>query len=174
MKRNNPITCKPFKRGDPHEDGRIFLKYRLKLCKDGFFVEDWASPEAYHRDRVRLALINTSNTRRRGTKYNKTQRNNLDMQYLLNIFPKNNKCPALNIQLEWGGQNKDHSPSLDRIDPKKGYIKGNVQWISNKVNRVKTDQELDMVIKLGNWAERVKSGGIKVARVYESITKETT
>ena len=62
---------------------------------------------------------------------------------------------------------KDNSPSLDRIDPNIGYVKGNVHWISNRVNRMKSDQTLEMVIKLGNWAEKIQKEGIESARVYK-------
>ena len=48
----------------------------------------------------------------------------------------------------------------------KGYTKDNVQWISNKVNRMKSDQTLEMVIRLGDWAERVKKDGIESSRTY--------
>ena len=44
----------------------------------------------------------------------------------------------------------DSSPSLDRIDPKLGYIKGNVRIISNRANRIKSDatlEELKLVLK---------------------------
>ena len=50
------------------------------------------------------------------------------------IIPK--YCPLLNIELSVYG-NSDNSPSLDRIDNRKGYIKGNIWVISFKANRMK-------------------------------------
>ncbi len=48
----------------------------------------------------------------------------------------------LGIELEWeervnGGH--DNSPSLDRIDSTKGYVKGNVMIMSNLANRMKSN-----------------------------------
>lgn len=49
-------------------------------------------------------------------------------------------CPVLGIELRRGaGAHSDASPSLDRIDPTKGYVKGNVAVISYRANRVKND-----------------------------------
>jgi len=52
-------------------------------------------------------------------------------------------CPVLKIKLDWGmsGRTGDRtkSPSLDRIDSTKGYIKGNVRIISNLANSMKNN-----------------------------------
>lgn len=47
-------------------------------------------------------------------------------------------CPLRGVPLKVGsGQHTDDSPSLDRKDPRKGYVKGNVWVISHKANRLK-------------------------------------
>ena len=44
-------------------------------------------------------------------------------------------CPILGLKLEMGdARSKSSSPSLDRRDNSKGYVKGNVYVISNKAN----------------------------------------
>lgn len=49
-------------------------------------------------------------------------------------------CPLLEIPLKIGnGVKTDNSPSVDRINPKRGYVKGNVWIISDKANRMKND-----------------------------------
>lgn len=59
------------------------------------------------------------------------------------------KCPILGIPLKYNrGIKEDNSYSLDRIDPNKGYIKGNVWVISLRANRIKNDstpQELRLI-----------------------------
>ena len=47
-------------------------------------------------------------------------------------------CPLLNIPLNWnGGPRNDNTPSLDKINPELGYIKGNCRIISNLANIMK-------------------------------------
>lgn len=74
---------------------------------------------------------------------------NLDVTDI--IIPK--FCPILGIEIASGvGSNnkiKDNSPSIDRINNNKGYIKGNIQIISNRANRIKSDstiEELEQIL----------------------------
>ena len=58
------------------------------------------------------------------------------------------RCPALGIELQYNnGQQggSDNSPSLDKIDPSKGYVKGNVIVVSGLANRIKTNATLDQI-----------------------------
>ncbi|QGH74289.1 HNH endonuclease [Streptomyces phage Wipeout] len=53
-------------------------------------------------------------------------------------------CPVFGLRLQVGLNEKKYhshpqSPSLDRIDPTKGYVKGNVQVISNRANLLKNN-----------------------------------
>jgi len=57
-------------------------------------------------------------------------------------------CPVFNKKLIYG--DIDWTPSVDRINPSKGYIKGNICIISNKANRTKNDAtitELEAIIE---------------------------
>lgn len=61
-------------------------------------------------------------------------------------------CPVLEIKLERNSlmDSKNNSPSLDRLSPKLGYVKGNVRIISTLANRMKqnaTREELEMFVK---------------------------
>jgi 5-methylcytosine-specific restriction endonuclease McrA len=44
MKRLNPNTGLPFKRGDLREDGRVFKGYKTtKTKRDGYYIENWVT-----------------------------------------------------------------------------------------------------------------------------------
>ena len=48
-------------------------------------------------------------------------------------YPK--VCPVLRIELDWGMNGRQpNSPSLDRINPRLGYVKGNVEFVANIAN----------------------------------------
>jgi len=77
---------------------------------------------------------------------------NLDLDFLRSIVVSH--CPILGMELAWstnrlnGNTTLPNSPSLDRIDPTKGYVKGNVWIISHKANCIKSNashEELKLV-----------------------------
>lgn len=58
-------------------------------------------------------------------------------------------CPVLGILITPCAENRDNSPSVDRIIPELGYVKGNVVVISYRANRIKNDAslaELELVV----------------------------
>jgi hypothetical protein len=49
-------------------------------------------------------------------------------------------CPVLGLNLYKGSKvSGDNSPTLDRILPTLGYVRGNVMVISGRANRIKSD-----------------------------------
>ena len=42
-------------------------------------------------------------------------------------------------------------PSLDRIVPKKGYVEGNIAWISNRANVIKNDGTAEEHLKVAEY-----------------------
>jgi hypothetical protein len=65
-------------------------------------------------------------------------------------------CPILGIKLRDslgkgtpGGV--DSSPSLDRINPNKGYIVGNVQVLSHKANMMKSNATAEELHAFADW-----------------------
>jgi hypothetical protein len=66
----------------------------------------------------------------------------LDIDYVRSLVVS--RCPVFNMPLEWSAYRGNerlplpNSPSLDRIDPTRGYVKGNVWIISHKANMFKS------------------------------------
>jgi hypothetical protein len=82
---------------------------------------------------------------------------NLTVQDILDIIPKDRKCSALGVQIIWGGRNgkmHSYSPSIDRINPRLGYVPGNVAMISKKANTMKQDiTDSNELRLLANWMD---------------------
>jgi len=149
-RRLNPKTGKEFKQGDMSEDGRYFVGYISKRNKENYFYEKWCDEDQFLR-----AILSRSLSRYK-TRAKKDNRNfNLDLDYLVDIFPKDYRCPVLGITLDFITEKKfkpmPNSPSLDRIDNDKGYVKGNVVWVSNKVNLIKSVSTVDELNKVYNF-----------------------
>lgn len=82
----------------------------------------------------------------------RAKKNNLDFEIELEdiVIPK--ICPILNIPLfSSKGHSGPNSPSIDRIDSSKGYIKGNVQVISHKANTIKSNATLQELLDFAIW-----------------------
>ncbi len=52
-------------------------------------------------------------------------------------------CPVLKIPIDVDAKRSYNSPSIDRIDPNKGYLKGNIQIISWRANLIKNNMTLE-------------------------------
>lgn len=66
-------------------------------------------------------------------------------------------CPVLGIELDyWGeaGTRVENSPSFDKLDPSKGYVKGNVQIISWRANRIKNDGTAEEHRKIAEYIDK--------------------
>jgi hypothetical protein len=56
-------------------------------------------------------------------------------------------CPALGVPIIVGDKRTPYSPSLDRIRPALGYVRGNTRVISDKANRLKGALDVEGLIK---------------------------
>lgn len=71
---------------------------------------------------------------------------NLDEEYLKTIWT--DYCPISGDKLKFGGKDGAH---LDRLIPALGYVKGNVTFISQRMNKIKSDASVEDVEKLLEW-----------------------
>lgn len=62
-------------------------------------------------------------------------------------------CPILGIELDYFTEYgwSENSPSFDRLDPNKGYVKGNVTVISMRANRIKNNGTVEEHRKIADF-----------------------
>ena len=121
--------------------GRLFLSSECKTC----------NVTRTSADRVRFA----NRSRISGAKARAKQRG-IPFNITVNDVEWPSYCPALGIELDYslgikGSGGAFNSPSLDRIIPSKGYIKGNVIVVSNLANRIKTDATIDQIERVASY-----------------------
>ena len=67
----------------------------------------------------------------------------------------NEYCPVLGIKMVIGEEGgRSCSPSLDRVDNSKGYVKGNVQVISLKANTIKNSASIEDIKAVLRYMEK--------------------
>jgi len=79
---------------------------------------------------------------------------NINLDFIYEIYPKNNICPLLNKPMIIG---TPYAPSIDRIDSTKGYVKENVQIISWKANTIKNDSTYFELLKVYKYFSKYTS-----------------
>jgi hypothetical protein len=72
-------------------------------------------------------------------------------QYVIEIKPA--ACPVFNKRFVARGRGfSPWSPSIDKIDPRKGYVRGNIQIISMLANCMKRDATPQQLKQFARWA----------------------
>lgn len=71
-------------------------------------------------------------------------------------------CPVLGLQLKFGNDRifngtgaTDDSPSIDRIYPDKGYVRGNVIIVSWRANKIKSNASIGELIRLAAFYKKL-------------------
>lgn len=145
----------PTTRADAIAQGAEFY-FTCKPCRNGHIVPRHTSgncPEclkdAHERRQAdyRVWMFNAkkANAKMRGIEFTIT----LDDV----VIP--DKCPVLGIDLNKAVRSGSagNAPSIDRIDPSKGYIAGNIAVISLRANRKKQDCTIEDLRKLLDYVE---------------------
>ena len=141
----------PFRKGEI-ENGKYFIRYvtnkhlystrRTELGKSvKYFDEVWGTEEELIDHKVTTTASHKKHH----------HGSDLDAEYLRSIFPKDRKCPLTRKRFVYTPRHND-SPELDRINPKMGYVKGNVVWISSRMNILKRDATASELKMLATYA----------------------
>lgn len=79
--------------------------------------------------------------------------------YILSILT--DECPVFKTKFQWMGNGGilPTSPSLDRIDPVKGYVEGNVVVISSKANTIKSAYKSSDIFRVASWLQEIELKG---------------
>ena len=86
------------------------------------------------------------------------QRHGLSVEYYKTLIVTH--CPLLGIELTYKNCKSTYGPynyaTLDKIDPTKGYVPGNVQIVSFRANTLKNSATIEeMRLILSNWEKQI-------------------
>lgn len=81
-------------------------------------------------------------------------------KYIVSIMT--DECPVFGTTFQWVGNGGilPTSPSLDRIDPSKGYVEGNLVIISSKANSIKSAYKSKDLYKVAQWLEQIEATSV--------------
>lgn len=126
---------------DGHDNTCKTCRKELRRLRDGVKVtpivtEIQQQKKASRERNIEQAMLTSAKNRaaRKGLEFN------LELSDI--VIPE--KCPLLEVPFHFGTKEcYDYSPSIDRIDNSKGYVKGNIQIISMKANAMKNSASLE-------------------------------
>jgi len=123
---NSPNACEKVKR----------MKMCHELSKQRRYQRSVLYKREYRKKHWDRALLKTA--KQRAKRYNLP----IDITADDIIIPK--YCPVFGIELKQAeNRMNDSSPTLDRLNPKLGYVKGNICVMSNKANRLKSNGTIE-------------------------------
>lgn len=83
---------------------------------------------------------------------------NLSSEDIFDLIPIDYRCPVLGIPFSFGAKLCAGTPSVDRLVPELGYVRGNVAIISHRANRLKGNcTDPDELRRLADWVENSKA-----------------
>lgn len=114
------------------------------LCKECGYIREW-SEFSWGKNSCNACVI------LKRTRASAKLRNlEFDLEVEDIVIPSH--CPALGVPLMYGYKGHNlNSPSVDRVDNNKGYIKGNIIIVSRKANTMKSNGTIDELIRLAHF-----------------------
>jgi hypothetical protein len=148
------VICDYCNKQFEYKGGKVhFNRSKKHYCSINCLCESNRKYKQYHSKKNKKYLIWCSAKKRAKLK-------GLDFNIEVEDIPEIPKyCPVLEIEIKSNTTNVplDSSPSIDRIDSSKGYIKGNIRIISNRANRIKSDATIEELRKVLEDYEKISS-----------------
>lgn len=112
---------------------KLYSKKRYQQNRDDFIKRREIKHESVRGRMCELLCHARDRSRRKGLEFN------LDLDWIVDLFNKlDGKCTLSNIKFEFKTtqeiERSPFSPSIDRIDSKRGYVKDNVRLVCTMVN----------------------------------------
>lgn len=131
--------------------GKIYHRYDCESC---------FNPSKHYQDNRETILQRAADDRRKNPEKfmfraarNRAKRDGIEFSIVVEDIKIPDKCPVFDIPLKVNRieNGRRDSPSLDRIDPSKGYTKDNIQVISNFANIMKQNATADELLAFARW-----------------------
>ena len=144
-----------------------------KPCKHGHLSERFVSNHTcveclqtlhYHTDRDNYRAMENTMAHQFRQRKNQALKKGIPFTIELEDIEQPEFCPVLGLKLNyaWGGKNgkaKDpNKATIDKLDPAKGYIPGNVFIISWRANKLKSDMRIEELEKILTYMKEHNNG----------------
>lgn len=121
-----------------------------RKAKDEAFKQKWGLKED-------TDLYRSKRIKWRNKKYN-AQAKGIEWALEFKDIDWPTHCPVLGIELDYFAEGvQDSCASFDRLDPRKGYIPGNVIIMSSRANRIKNNATLEDLEKVYRFVQSLTS-----------------
>jgi len=165
---NCKICSKASKQTQEYKD-KANKRRKEKYCSDNKFREEiLKSRSLYRKTRIPEIMLSQAKIR--------SKQSGLEFNIAVDDIIIPEFCPILNIKLKQGKRGLFTSPSLDRIDPSKGYIKGNVAVISILANMMKNKATPEQVLlfceNMPKYMQQINYDIVRTANITEIAESE--
>lgn len=134
---------------------RAYRARNIEKCREDDRERNVSNLERKDRHKVDK-LFNPFRAKLRGVKRRARERGMVFNISEADLLPFPTHCPILGIELDYFRTViGNSSPSVDRVNTKLGYVKGNVRIISNRANQKKSDWTLEELGKLLDYMKSV-------------------
>jgi hypothetical protein len=136
------LTEKNFR---PHGRGREGFRHRCRKCDQNYHCSVW------QKNKKNLPYIMAQSAKHRA------KRDQVPFEITKDDIIIPERCPVFGTLLETGSRESHESaPSLDRIIPRLGYVRGNIRVISHLANMLKSKATSEQLRKLADYIDGIQ------------------